>query len=362
MFEHLSRRNPSPILAVPSAPDQMQENRPETYGEIAAALVAMRLIVSGESFDAAALSGGVSCDVWRIDTVRRGAFVLKRALPKLRVAADWHAPAARAHTEVEWLKLVAQIDPALVPKVIGEDTGRHMFAMEYLRPETYPVWKAQLAAGYPDRAFAAQVGAALARIHAATAGRQAIADRFATQPQFHALRLEPYLLYTAQQHPDVAARIRALADSVATARIALMQGDISPKNILCGPHGAVFLDAETAAYGDPAFDLAFCLNHLLLKCIWHPEFSDSYLQCFSALSDGYLMGVTWEQPPQIEQRSAALLPALLLARIDGKSPVEYIRDPRDQNFVRGFAKRHLTSAAGPLDDIAKEWHAKLRGL
>ena len=139
-----------------------------------------------------------------------------------------------------------------------------MFATIYLPPKTNPVWKGELAAGRADPAFATQVGDALARIHAATAGRPAIEDQFGTQAQFLALRLEPYMLFTAERNPDVAARIRELAHTVAGARIALMHGDISPKNILCGSNGPVFLDAETAAYGDPAFDLAFCLNHLLL--------------------------------------------------------------------------------------------------
>jgi len=322
--------------------------------EIGAALARMGL--GGTSFTVARLAGGVSCDVWRVD-LPGGPVVVKRALPKLRVTAEWRAPAERAGTEVDWLELIAGIDPRLVPEVLGEDRPHHIFAMEYLPPETYPLWKSELAAGRVDVDFAARVGDALARIHAATAGREDEAHDFAHPIQFHALRLDPYLLTAAKKHPDLGPRIRALADGVAGARIALMQGDISPKNILCGPEGPVFLDAETACYGDPAFDLAFCLNHLLLKCVWHHEFASAYLRSFSALAEAYLDDVTWEAPDAIEARTAALLPALLLARVDGKSPVEYLTDAKDQDFVRQQARALF--GATRLDDISDDWQAAL---
>jgi aminoglycoside phosphotransferase (APT) family kinase protein len=215
-----------------------------------------------------------------------------------------------------------------VPKVLGEDKARHVFAMEYL---PYPVWKSELAGGRIDAAFAAKVGAALARIHAVPD----IAERFANGAQFHALRIEPYLLHTAERHPDVASRIRAIADGVASARIALMHGDVSPKNILCGPDVPVFLDAECACWGDPAFDLAFCLNHLLLKAVWHPSDAGALFESFRALKNAYA------PEPALDRRAAALLGAFLLARIDGKSPVEYLTDEDKKSFVRTHAKTLL---------------------
>jgi fructosamine-3-kinase len=319
--------------------------------DVAAALAAMGL---GGARALHPLSGGVSCDVWRVD-LASGAICVKRALPKLRVTADWRAPPERAEAEVAWLRLAAGIDPALVPAVLGEDRGRHIFAMQFLPPEAYPLWKALLAAGHVDPVFAAQVGAALARIHAATARRADIAAQFDNGDQFRALRLEPYLLYTASKHLDLSTKITELVDEIAKARIALMQGDISPKNILSGPHGPVFLDAETACYGDPAFDLAFCLNHLLLKCVWHLEHRDAYLKSFARLKDAYLSRVDWEHAGDIEQRTAALLPALLLARVDGKSPVEYITDERDKSFVNEFARARILAPAHTLQQLADEW-------
>jgi fructosamine-3-kinase len=306
------------------------------------------------------MSGGVSCDVWRAD-LPGGPVCVKQALPKLRVTADWRAPPERSEAEVAWFGLVAKIDPALVPKVLGEDRARHVFAMEYLEPASHPLWKAELAAGHVDRDFAAQVGASLARIHAATAGRMDIAAQFDNGEQFRALRLEPYLLHTASKHADLAPKIAAQVDGIAKSRIALMHGDVSPKNILCGPQGPVFLDAETACYGDPAFDLAFCLNHLLLKCVWHPEWRDAYVASFTRLKDAYLRRVDWERADEIEARTAALLPALLLARVDGKSPVEYITDEHDRQFVRSFARSLIVQPRVALHAIAEAWGDRFAG-
>ena len=334
----------------------MTDPDPESVLEIGDALVAMGLVrPGGGPFTLFPLSGGVSCDVIQVSGKEFQPFVVKRALPKLRVAADWRAPPERAAAEVAWIKLVAGIQPSWVPKILGEDRERHLFAMEYLAPETYPVWKAQLAAGRVDVAFAAEVGAALARIHAATAGKADIAAAFANDAQFGALRLEPYLLFTAERHGGLGRAIRDEAERIAGARIALMQGDISPKNILCGPHGPVFLDAETACYGDPAFDLAFCLNHFLLKAVWQPQWTAAYAQSFAAMRDAYLAGVTWEKPAAIDARTARLLPMLFLARVDGKSPVEYLTDDGDQAFVRGAAMQMIVEPPMNLAVLAETY-------
>jgi len=324
--------------------------------DIKASLATMGL--RDEPLAIARLSGGVSCDVWRVD-LASGPICVKRALTKLRVAADWRAPAARSQTEVAWLRFAASVDAGCAPRVLGEDHERHIFAMEYFAPELYPVWKAELAAGAVNVDFAGKVGAALVRIHAASTGRADIAAAFANDAQFFALRLEPFLLYSADRNPDAAPRIRALAQGVATARIALMQGDISPKNILCGPGGPVFLDAETACYGDPAFDLAFCLSHLLLKCVWRPQHTRAYLESFDALRHAYFAGMTWEEPAAIDMRGAALLPALLLARVDGKSPPDYLTQERDRTFVRDTAKTMLARQGLILDEVRDLWRGAL---
>jgi 5-methylthioribose kinase len=319
--------------------------------DIAAGVIRMGL---GTPKEIAPLSGGVSCDVYRVETDTHVA-VIKRALPKLRVKADWRAPPERWRAEVAWLDLVFAIDPYWVPRVYAEDPEGQMFAMEYLYPDRHPVWKAELAEGRAGGFYAQMVGERLARIHAETAGKADIAAKFDNGAQFHALRLEPYLLFTAEKHPFVQQAIRDEVARIASSRIALMQGDISPKNILCGPSGPVFLDAETACYGDPAFDVAFCMNHFLLKAVWHPECTHEYAASFAAMRDAYLGGVTWEDPVAIDRRVARLLPMLFLARVDGKSPVEYLTDDESRAFVRGAAMQMIVEPPANLAVLAESY-------
>lgn len=305
-----------------------------------------------------ALSGGVSSEIWRVD-LRQGHFCLKRALPRLRVQREWIAPIERNHYEFAWMRVASGIVPKAVPKLVGQDEEQHLFVMEYLPPESYPVWKAELRRGHADPAFAAQVGTALGQIHAATAHRPDIAAQFPTDSIFYSLRLEPYLEATAPRHPDLAPALLRLIETTAATKHVLVHGDVSPKNILVGRDGPVFLDAECAWYGDPAFDLAFCLNHLLLKCLWTPVAAPAFLQCFDALREAYMRQVTWELPETVEQRTAALLPGLLLARIDGKSPVEYL-NAADQDRVRTIARPMIAESPQRLESIRGEWAKELR--
>ena len=319
--------------------------------EVLAFLRAQELIGADETPAGEALTGGVSSDIWRVDR-RAGPIAVKRALARLRVAQVWEAPVERNRYERQWLQAANAIVPGIAPRVLGGgDEG--FFAMEYLGGA--PIWKAELRAGRADPAFAADVGRKLGAVHNATARRGDIAEAFATDANFHAIRLEPYLLATARAHPARADALRRLAETTARHRLALVHGDVSPKNILVGNRGPVFLDAECAWYGDPAFDLAFCLNHLLLKGLWVPEKKAAFLECYEALAAEYMAGADWEPAAALEARAAALLPGLLLARVDGKSPVEYLTTEAQKDAVRRVALPLLDSPPSTLKDIGDAW-------
>ena len=328
------------------------------------ALERMGLLRPGETFGAQTLAGGVSSDILRIDLPGRTpglSFCFKRALAKLKVAADWRAPVERNHAEVEWLRLAGALAPRSVPRVLGEDAQANAFAMEYLAPAAHPVWKNELRDGNIRTETAAAVARAIAAIHAGTARRADLARRFANDHIFHPIRLEPYLLATAGRHPDCAARLHELAETTAHTKLALVHGDLSPKNILVAAHGPILLDAECAWYGDPAFDLAFCLNHMLLKCLWRPQWREQYLACYDALVSSYLARVGWEPRAAIEARVAHLLPGLFLGRVDGKSPAEYLTDDNDKERVRRVARTFLLRPADRLATMRDAWNTELKG-
>jgi aminoglycoside phosphotransferase (APT) family kinase protein len=199
------------------------------------------------------------------------------------------------------------------------------------------------------------VGEVLGSIHRATAGDGRMARDFAHDDAFYAIRLEPYLEASARTHPDHAPALRQLIAITAGTRHVLVHGDVSPKNILVGPNGPVLLDAECAWYGDPAFDLGFCLNHLLLKCRWRPASTDAFLACFDALAESYLNQVDWESRDAVERRTAHLLAGLMLGRVDGKSPVEYLTDAARRDRVRQFALRHLALPVSRLATLRTRW-------
>ena len=312
------------------------------------------LIPAGAEPEFVPLTGGVASDIW---LVRAGGqqFAVKRALEKLRVAADWRAPVSRNAAEVAWLKTANAAVSGIAPLILAHQPERGWFAMNFLPPETHVVWKRELLEGRADAAFAAKVGTSLGIIHAHTASQGQMAPKFNDDALFRTIRLEPYFEYTATWHQNLAAALKHLVDVTLLTRLALVHGDVSPKNILVGPDGPVFLDAECAWYGDPAFDLAFCLNHLLLKCLRVPSAREGFLVSFDALAAAYFQKVDWELPAALEARAAALLPALLLARIDGKSPVEYVTDADVRQTVRDFAIPRIQTAVPQLSTVGAHW-------
>ncbi len=301
------------------------------------------------------LTGGVASDIARVDLNGRFCCV-KFALEKLKVAEDWRAPVHRNAAEYAWLTVVSAIAPASVPKLHGRSDRLNGFAMEYLDASQTELWKTRLLTGTPDPRDAAVVGALLGRIHAATSRPDFDRGPFHNQHDFWALRLDPYLIFTAARHPSLAAPLTALADRLHAADIALIHGDVSPKNIFLRDATPILLDAECATMGDPCFDVAFCLNHLVLKAVHRPGHAPLLRTSLAALWTAYAPQVSWEAPAALEARVAALLPALMLARVDGKSPVEYL-DPAARQRVRDLAIPAIAAPVPRLDDLVSGFGA-----
>ena len=308
------------------------------------------------------LTGGVSSDIWRVD-LASGPVCVKRALSVLKVKAHWEAPIVRNQYEARWMQFAAEVVPGSVAECLASAPDRGMLLMPYLPSAEYPLWKEMLRDGTVRNEDAAGVGSMLGVIHARSAARPELAAQFDSDTIFQAIRLDPYLGEAARKNPDDAIVLEDLIQTTANTRLALVHGDVSPKNILIGPGGPVLLDAECAWWGDPVFDLAFCLNHLLLKRAWRPHWTNRYYGAFSALLDSYRNSVLqwglWEPWEDLEARCARLLPALLLARVDGKSPVEYLdlddQPGRQRDQIRRLARQYLRHPTTRLEAINLGW-------
>lgn len=294
------------------------------------------------------LGGGVSNTVVLVEG-GEGRFILKQALPQLRVKDEWLADRTRIWRERDSLLAVSCVLPkGWVPKILWSDEANFLFAME-AAPEPAEFWKSRLLAGKLDAEHAKRAGIALGLTIRETWKSAEYADRFGDQTAFDQLRIDPYYRTIARRNPDIAdAAVEWIAEMYET-RVALTHGDWSPKNMMVTPRGLFFIDYECAHFGDPAFDSAFCLNHLVLKSFHRPVNAPGLLR----LARLFFVWTVAVLPPQacryFERATARHLAFLMLARVDGKSPVEYITEARLQSRVRTTAKALIARRFQSLD-------------
>ena len=314
---------------------------------------------SGDLKSIKPMTGGVSSDIALVDLGDRR-LCAKFALEKLRVAADWRASVDRNRAEYLWLQCAGDAVPGVAPQLFGRDDEANGFLMEYIdSPDTY-VWKTALMQGQAVGGEAGKVAAALGAIHAASTAAEFPRERFDNMRDFHELRLEPYLEYTASVHPALKESLEALVQQQSKSEIALVHGDVSPKNILFRDGEAVILDAECATMGDPAFDVAFCLNHLFIKALHFPDRADELLAEATSFWRHYETTVCWELADELESRVMALLPALMLARVDGKSPVEYLSEP-ESSGLRELAVANIENRPASLSVLVRCLREHIKG-
>lgn len=310
-------------------------------------LCELGLASEGDPVEVVPLGGGVASDIARVGVAGRD-YCVKFALERLKVAEEWRVPVRRNLAEYAWLQFAASVDPSSVPRLYGQSgTG---FVMELVASPDVVLWKDELLHGVPDTERAVSVAKVLARIHAASADSVHCRESFRNHDDFRAIRIEPYLTFTASKHPDLARRLNEIGEGLYRSRHVLVHGDVSPKNILFRGNCPILLDAECATMGDPAFDSAFCLNHLVLKSIHRPERRAVLIDAAAGFWQTYTAGITWEPQEVLEGRTAALLPALMLARVDGKSPVEYLSG-RNQDRIRDLTKPLIRNAPATLHEI-----------
>ena len=275
------------------------------------------------------LTGGVASDIAMV-TLGDTKICVKFALPKLKVEADWYAPVHRNAAEYAWLEVAARVSPSNAVKLFGCSVAAHGFAMEFLEGDDTYLWKHNLLSEVPDVGEAQKMGELIGKIHAASTKLAFDRTPFHNRDDFRAIRIEPYLTHTRKAYPDLQPQISALETMLYESDRVLVHGDASPKNIIFRAGAPVVLDAECATMGDACFDPAFCLNHLVLKAVHLPTSRERLLEQVSELWLSYAAWVDWEDIVELERRVCALLPVLMLARVDGKSPVEYLSETARQ--------------------------------
>lgn len=289
-------------------------------------LVAQRHISATEPVIFKQLAGGVSNRTVLVKRENGEAWVIKQALEKLRVAVDWFSSPLRIHREAEGLRWLARLAPAdTIPAFIFEDHTHHLLAMAAV-PEPHHNWKNLLLKGQLDLTLVEQFGHLLATIHRHAAQNKAeITETFGDRTFFESLRLEPYYGYTASQVPEAADFLHQLMADTRQRTITLVHGDYSPKNTLVYQNKLVLLDYEVIHFGDPAFDLGFSLTHFLSKAHHLPHLRADFVTACQVYWQAYqatLGKVGWAD--QLEAWTIRHTLACLLARVAGRSPLEYL--------------------------------------
>lgn len=301
-------------------------------------------VAPGEELRCTTLAGGVSNRTVLVERANGPAWVIKQALARLRVKDEWLADPRRIHREALGLRWLARLAPAAhLPAFVFEDEARHLLAMQAV-PQPHANWKTVLLGGGPDPAHVRAFGALLGTIH--RRGHELVAETrpaFEDRSFFESLRLDPYYRSAAARQPAAAAFYeRLIADTLAV-QLTVVHGDYSPKNVLLHAGRLILLDHEVIHFGDSAFDLGFALTHLLSKAHHLPAQRTAFLEAAHVFWASY--GGAAEHlatTPDLESRAVRHTLGCLLARVDGRSPLEYLTESeraRQRAAVLGFIGR-----------------------
>jgi tRNA A-37 threonylcarbamoyl transferase component Bud32 len=284
---------------------------------------------AGEEAGFSKLAGGVSNRTVLVKRKNAGSMVVKQALRKLRVAVDWFGDPERIHVEARALRWLPQLaPPRTTPAFLFEDFEHHLLAMQAV-PDGHQDWKKPLLQGNVVPEHFTAFGELIGTIHRNSFEHPELEREFADRSVFESLRLEPYYLYSASQVPEASAFLRSLVDETRQCRATLVHGDYSPKNILLSQGSLVLLDCEVVHFGDPAFDLGFSLTHFLSKAHRDRTRRSGFLSATRLYWESYrhaLQDSPMElgRAPELEPRVVRHTLACLLARVAGRSPLEYL--------------------------------------
>ena len=298
-------------------------------------LVDKGLVDKGADFEIKYCGGGVSGTVAFVHTGKRE-MIVKQALAQLKVKETWLCDPNRMNIEMMSNAIYNKLVPESAPEVYFYDDENYIFGRE-AAPESASMWKSDLLGGLLDFVVAEKVIQALSTVHNfCSRDAQAKAD-FADKAIFHDLRISPYIKFVVEKYPRIAAFAEPVIDTLMNSSITLVHGDFSPKNVMVEGRKVYILDFEVAHYGHPAFDLAFFSNHFLLKSVKNKHWDAGYLNMLRYMLDIYFADMDCMDAKELETAYIRLLALLFLARVDGKSPAEYITEEADRELIRRIA-------------------------
>ena len=300
------------------------------------------------------LTGGVSCEVWRVhpdhlmpEVARANphGLVVKAPLATLRTPELWQADVSRGYAESAALAWFGTKTPDAVPRLVWRHPTAPVLVVESA-PLGWADWRQQLlnaaadsreVAGERLARISAHLGSTLAAWHLGSRDTGVLPEVLLTGDRLRTLRTDPFHRATAGEVPDIGPQLRALADELESARTCLVHGDFSPKNVLVSaptvPFGAWMLDAEVAHLGDPALDVAYLSTHLACKGVARPQLAASLDGARRAFEDAYRRDSDLVAVERWDRHTGAIL----AARVRGVSRVNYL-EPEQQVFVLGLAR------------------------
>jgi aminoglycoside phosphotransferase (APT) family kinase protein len=323
----------------------------ENSSELIPYLRSRGLIDPGDIPGICPLAGGVSSRTVLVEPSGQPPFVLKQALAKLRVAADWFSSPHRIHREAQGMRSLQHLAPAgTITEFRFEDFSEHIIAMAMV-PRPHRTWKELLLSEPPVTRHFEDFAAILGQIHARSRGDRSLAHIFGDRIDFESLRIEPYYRYSAARLPEARSFLESLIKDTLDQRLALVHGDYSPKNILVHGNRLVLVDHEVIHFGDPAFDVGFSLTHLLAKALHCERFRREFLASARLYIRQYLQYVRGDGFDEgFEARACRHTVACLLARVDGRSPFEYLTDT-ERKLQRSAALKLMANMPANLSDL-----------
>jgi len=309
------------------------------------------------------LTGGVSSRVILVEREPPAeSWVLKQALAKLRVAVDWFSSPERMRREALALRWMADLVPAgSAPTLLWEEPEAHLLAMTAV-PQPHVNWKAALLQGR-GLEHATAFGSLLGIVHRRAWDRRIEIQRdFGDRSFFETLRVEPYYRYTASRVAAAAPFLEALIAQTEDVAETLVHGDFSPKNVLVHDGRLVLLDHEVAHFGDPAFDVGFSSAHLLSKANHLRALRGAFVHAAGESWRAYRREIeATGLGDAVESRAVEHTLACLLARVDGRSPLEYLDDEaRQRQRVAVLALMERRPATMPA--LFSAWRERLQEL